>query len=369
MKQYRLGDIAKIVSGSAAPKEGLFNKKYGLPFIRACHLEELCNGLDINNLPKVEENLVKSIVKVPKDTIIFAKSGMSCMKARVYKTQDEAFIVSHLAGVICSDIIESSYLKYYFQFNKPNRLVLDDSYPSIRLSDIADIKIEIPDKEIQIKTAHALDKAQELIDKRKDQIKALDELVKSKFIEMFGNPITNSKNIKVKNFEDVIRLQRGFDLPTYARDTSGKINVWGANGILSKHNDYKINEPGVITGRSGSLGNVYYTMEPYWPLNTTLFSKDTFGNNVIYLTYLLRFYKLNRFANGTGVPTLNRNLLDGQKIIDVPLELQNQFADFVKQVDKLKFEMEQNLKELEDNFSSLMQRAFKGELFNEQNIK
>ena len=76
----------------------------------------------------------------------------------------------------------------------------------------------------------------------------------------------------------------------------------------------------------------------------------------------LKFYKLERFSNGTGVPTLNRNLLTGQQIIDVPIELQNKFAEFVNQVDKIKEDMQQSLKELEDNFNSLMQRAFKGEL-------
>lgn len=235
--------------------------------------------------------------------------------------------------------------------------------PHIQKSVLENIQIPKFDIDMQIKIVEIIKKSQELIDKRKEQIDQLDELVKSRFIEMFGDPIINSKGLKVKNFEEVVRLQRGFDLPTYARNENGIYNVWGSNGILSKHSTYKVDEPGIVTGRSGSLGKVYYTTEPYWPLNTTLFSKNTYGNNVVYLAYLLRFYKLERFSNGTGVPTLNRNLLDGKKIIDTPLEKQNEFAEFVKHVDKLKFEMEKSLKELEDNFNSLMQKAFKGELF------
>ena len=61
---------------------------------------------------------------------------------------------------------------------------------------------------------------------------------------------------------------------------------------------------------------------------------------------------------------INLKILGEQRVIVPPIEFQNQFADFVKQVDKLKFEMEKSLKELEDNFNSLMQKAFKGELFN-----
>ncbi|MDY6229031.1 MAG: restriction endonuclease subunit S [Clostridium sp.] len=393
MKQYRLGDIAKIVSGSAAPKEGLFNKKYGLPFIRACHLEELCNGLDINNLPKVEENLVKSIVKVPKDTIIFAKSGMSCMKARVYKTQDEAFIVSHLAGVICSDIIESSYLKYYFQFNKPNRLVLDDSYPSIRLSDIADIKIEIPDKEIQIKTAHALDKAQELIDKRKDQIKALDELVKSKFIEMFGDPINNPKGWEIKKLKDISTKILSGNTPKGGSEVyvdSGIMffrsqNVWKNKLVLDdiayidkdthnkmlksslKNRDILMTKTGRINTENSSLGraSMYLGEDDKANINGHVYLirlKENILNEFVLFILTSKEYRgyiRSVCVGGIDKRQLNKEHIEDFPIIFPPIEQQKKFVAYVNQVDKLKFEMEKSLKELEDNFNSLMQRAFK----------
>ena len=140
--------------------------------------------------------------------------------------------------------------------------------------------------------------------------------------------------------DKVVVLQRGYDLPTYMRDETGEIDVWGANGILAKHTEAKVMNEGVITGRSGSIGNVYYTQKDFWPLNTTLFSKETYGNNVVYLAWLLREFRLERFVNGTGVPTLNRNLVHKEKIIDVSIEQQNEFARFVQQVDKLKFEFE-----------------------------
>ena len=69
-------------------------------------------------------------------------------------------------------------------------------------------------------------------------------------------------------------------------------------------------------------------------------------------------------GRGANIQNLNQQILGELMIPIPPIELQNQFADFVKQVDKLKFEMEKSLKELEDNFNSLMQKAFKGELFN-----
>ena len=143
MEYVKLGDISKIVAGSTAPKENQFNDNIGLPFIRAGHLEDLCNNYDLRKLPKIDENNknIKKQVKVPKNTIVFAKSGMSCMKSRVYQTTEECYIVNHLAGVICSENVNPSYLKYYFMVNKPNRLIVDESYPSIRLIDISNMDI------------------------------------------------------------------------------------------------------------------------------------------------------------------------------------------------------------------------------------
>ena len=132
-------------------------------------------------------------------------------------------------------------------------------------------------------------------------------------------------------------MQRGFDLPVQDRQQDGKIPVYGSNGVLDHHNVAKIQGGGVITGRSGTIGKVFYTEGDYWPLNTSLFSVDTHGNNVIYLAYLLQLFNLTRFVEGTGVPTLNRNMFHNKQIIDAPIEEQNQFADFVHQVDKSKF--------------------------------
>lgn len=270
-----------------------------------------------------------------------------------------------LCSIRCKNNINYKYIYYYLLTQKK---VLESqstgsTFKAINKSIVSELEIPLQDLDAQHKIVEVLEKAQGLIDKRKEQIELLDELIQSRFLEMFGNPVTNSKNLSVKNFEEVIVLKRGYDLPTYKRDESGAYNVWGSNGILSKHNEYKVNTEGVITGRSGSLGNVYYTKEPYWPLNTTLFSKDTCGNNIVYLTYLLRFYDLKRFSNGTGVPTLNRNLLNGEKIIDVPLELQEEFADFVEKVNDIKIVLNKSLEQLNNNFDSLISRAFKGELF------
>lgn len=159
---------------------------------------------------------------------------------------------------------------------------------------------------------------------------------KSKFNEMFGNPITNPQNRPLTRFDNVITLQRGFDLPDSSRKSNGIYPVYGSNGLIGYH-DIPMAKNGIVTGRSGTIGQVYTIHGDYWPLNTTLFSIDTHGNNIVYLGTLLQCFDLTRFFSGTGVPTLNRNDVHKELIYDVPIEQQIAFSTYAEQCDKLKF--------------------------------
>lgn len=223
---------------------------------------------------------------------------------------------------------------------------------------LKELQIPLPPLDEQKKIAYELDKITSLISLRKKQIEKLDLLVKAKFIEMFGDPVINSKNQKETDFINVIKLQRGFDLPVQNRANNGNIPVYGSNGILDFHNESKVNDSGIITGRSGTIGFVYYSSVPFWPLNTTLFGVNTYNNNKIYLSYLLKFFNLARFADGTSVPTLNRNNVHNKKIIDIPLSLQNQFAEYVEKTEKIKSDMQKGLEKLEVLYKSRMQEYF-----------
>ena len=223
---------------------------------------------------------------------------------------------------------------------------------------LLELPLKMPSMDEQKRVATSIDKLTHLIDMRSKQLDKLDELVKSRFIEMFGDPIRNTQNRPTTDFINVVKMQRGFDLPVQDRQQDGNIPVFGSNGALARHNVAKVQGGGVITGRSGTIGKVYYTEGDYWPLNTSLFSVDTHGNNIIYLAYLLKMYDLSRFTEGTGVPTLNRNKFHNEPIIDVSLLEQETFAAFVKQVDKSKLAVQKSLEQLEILKKALMQEYF-----------
>src|SRR5574344_1185178 len=109
-------------------------------------------------------------------------------------------------------------------------------------------------------------------------------------------------------FDNLVRLKRGHDLPNQ-NIVSGKFPVVASSGIKDFHNDFKASPPIVVTGRSGTLGEVQYITEKSWPLNTTLYSISFRDNLPKYVYYYLKEMHLENFNAGAGVPTLNQNHL------------------------------------------------------------
>ena len=224
-------------------------------------------------------------------------------------------------------------------------------------------KIPLPPIDQQKKIAAILDAADAYRQKTKALIEKYDALTQSLFLDMFGDPVSNPKGWNEVIFTEVLVLRRGFDLPRQDR-IKGEYPIMASNGILDWHNEFKVEGPGIVTGRSGTLGKVHYIEGDYWPLNTALYSQKLNGNNPIYLIYLIRNFRVERFSRGAGVPTLNRNLVHAETIMTVPIELQNQFADRVQAIEAQKAQAKASLAQAEDLFNSLLQRAFKGELTN-----
>ncbi len=125
-------------------------------------------------------------------------------------------------------------------------------------------------------------------------------------IEEGWKPEYSKENCELNKLGDVIELQRGYDLPKYDFK-KGAIPVMGSNGIIGYHDTPKHNAPGVVTGRSGTIGKVHYVETSYWPHNTSLFVKDFKGNNPKFIFFLLQNIGLKRLAdNTTAVPSLDR---------------------------------------------------------------
>src|SRR5690606_33595075 len=128
---------------------------------------------------------------------------------------------------------------------------------------LKELKIPLPPFETQKKIAHILDEADKLRQLDKKLTEKYDALGQSLFLEMFGDPLTNSMGWKEILFSEILVLSRGFDLPIQDR-TKGAFPIMASNGILDWHNEFKIKGPGIVTGRSGTLGKVHYIESNYW---------------------------------------------------------------------------------------------------------
>ena len=134
---------------------------------------------------------------------------------------------------------------------------------------------------------------------------------------------------------EVATLQRGYDLPVQDRN-AGPFPIFAANGPVGFHDTAKCEGPGVVTGRSGTIGKVQFVEGNYWPLNTSLYVTDFHGNHPKWVYYMLQSFGLEKYAQGAGVPTLNRNLVHHEPVLVPPLEEQRRIAAILDHAETLR---------------------------------
>ena len=164
-----------------------------------------------------------------------------------------------------------------------------------------------------------------------------------------------------KKTKDIAPLQRGFDLPT-TKVIEGKYPVVYSNGILRNHNEYKVQAPGVVTGRSGTIGRITYVDKDYWPHNTSLWVTSFYDNIPKFIYYFYLNFDLGRYNAGSTVPTLNRNDVHSVKKRIPSIKEQQKIASFLSEVDKKINLLQQKRSLLEDYKKGVMQQIFSQEL-------
>ena len=162
-----------------------------------------------------------------------------------------------------------------------------------------------------------------------------------------------------KPLSRVAPLQRGFDLPT-PEVRSGPFPVVYSNGVLNYHNKAMVPGPGVVTGRSGTIGKVNYIENDYWPHNTTLWVTSFKGNDTRFIYYLYQDMGLERFGTGSGVPTLNRNDVHSCVVPLPPLPEQRAIAGTLSDVDALIGALDQLIAKKRDLKQAAMQQLLTG---------
>ncbi|MCD7919374.1 MAG: restriction endonuclease subunit S [Clostridiales bacterium] len=227
---------------------------------------------------------------------------------------------------------------------------------------LKEANIKIVDADEQSNIVKRLDKIEHLISLRKQQLAKLDELVKARFVEMFGDPITNSKNLPSESMGATCYLKAGIttsadSIHEYSPMTP--IPCYGGNGVrgyvekATQKGDYP------IIGRQGALcGNVQFATGEFHATEHAVLVKSLRGDNVIWLYYLLKYMDLYRFHTGAAQPGLAVKTLNTVDLLIAEKELQTQFAAFVRSTDQTKSTIQASIDRLETLKKSLMQEYF-----------
>ena len=244
---------------------------------------------------------------------------------------------------------------------------------------LRNLDIHYPPKTAQITIVNILSRVDEAIEAVQGSITATDRLKKSLMQNLltgkmkpdgtFRTPdefYTDEKIGQVPNgwksgrFKEFAILQRGCDL-TDNEVMPGRFPVVKSNGVTIRHNQFFVHPPGVVTGRSGTIGKAFYIEEKFWAHNTTLYVKDFKGNVPKYIYYLILSMDFNRYYAGTTVPTLNRNDIHKLRVaIPKSYDEQQQIVSLLDAMINKIQQKQQKIAILERLKKSLMQNLLTG---------
>lgn len=161
------------------------------------------------------------------------------------------------------------------------------------------------------------------------------------------------------NLGDALTLQRGFDLPQRFRN-EGNVPIISSSGESGKHDKAMVAAPGIVTGRYGTIGEIFYIQEPFWPLNTTLYVSKFNHTSAEYAYYLLQTVDFDSHSGKSGVPGVNRNDVHQEKIAIPPIPEQTAIANALADVDALINELEKLIAKKQAIKNATMQQLLTG---------
>ena len=250
------------------------------------------------------------------------------------------------------------FLYYYFYSDAwratvNENIVLGATVDRIPLIKFPDFPVELPPLETQHRIADILSAYDDLIENNQKQIKLLEEAAQRLYKEWFVDlRFPGHENTKIvdgvpegwskTNINEILTFHRGYDL-TKNEMKAGRYPVVGSTTVIGYHNEFKIKGPGIVTGRSGSLGKYQFIWDDFWPHNTSLYISDYKDHNIFFVYSLLQTVDFTSLNNGGAIPTLNRNVLSNVEVIEPEKKLQDMFAKIAEpQYQKIKNLEKQN---------------------------
>ena len=383
-KMVKLGDVCKFINGDRGKNypSGKDIVENGIPFINAGHLVN--NEISFSSMNYITEDKYNQLGsgKIQKGDFLYCLRG-SLGKHAIVENLEKGAVASSLV-ILRPTNIDVHYLSYCMdspsistQLQQANN---GSSQPNLSANSVKQYIVPLPPLEEQKRIADILDKASNLIDLRKQQLEKMDLLIKSKFIDMFGEYLI--KNINSKRLPEVTEFidyrgrtpeksNKGIPLITAKNVKDNAFSVEPQEFIPEEN----YNE--VMTRGIPKINDVLFTTEA--PLGNVcripnIFGKFCVGQRLItmqpvnglvtseFLEYVLLSKEFKdemwKKSSGSTVKGIRSKELAKLTIPVPPIELQNDFAEFVEQVEKQKAVMQQSLGKMETNYKALMQEYF-----------
>lgn len=277
---------------------------------------------------------------------------------RIVKYVDQPFFLgADGVKVLCSRFKDANYRYLYYALKS---VKIPNTGYNRHFKWLKEAKIYYPNSEEQSKIVSILDGISSVIEHRQRQLQKLDELVKARFVEMFGDIRTNNKELKTAKGSELFKFSSGKFLSEGKRKNAG-IPVYGGNGIAWYTDEPLIDYPTIIVGRVGAqCGNIHFVNVPVWITDNAIYIKkqktDLF--TLEFLTEMMTVIDFSQFADFSGQPKITQKPLENTEYLIPTIEEQKAFSAFCKRVDKSKVAVKKALDEAQLLFDSLMQKYF-----------
>ena len=292
------------------------------------------------------------------DTVIVGRKGSINNPIFVdepFWNVDTAFGLEAKQGVLLP-----RYLYYFckhFDFNRLNKAV---TIPSLTKGDLLKIEIGLPSIEEQYRVVDKLSEIEEIMGLRRQELQKLDDLIKARFVELFGDPLKNDKGLPTVSGEALFKLSNGKALPNSKRYTEG-IPAYGGNGISWYTDEILCDYDTIIVGRVGfQSGNVHLAKAPLWVTDNAMYisSINSRECDIHFLCALMEHIDFTRYQDAGDLKKITQKPFMQMHYLMPPISSQREYIDFVAQIDKSKFAVQKALDNAQLLFDSLMQKYF-----------
>ena len=394
MEKVKIGNYVKQIRGVSYKPNDLHNdlNSDSVILLRANNINE--GKINFDDIVYVDKSKVKKEQYLKKgDILVCASSGSKELVGKAaFINKDYAVTFGAFCKLIRPKDCIAGYLGHYFNSQmykeKISSLALGANINNIRNEHIDELLIYLPNKAEQQNISILLDEVSDLTDKRKKQLEKLDELVKPRFIEMFGDPTITNKNRTYMPMTSICKIidgDRGKNYPKQEEFYDKEYCLFlNAKNVTSNGFDFancmfiteekdkllrkgKLSRGDVVLTTRGTIGNLAYYSDDVTFDNVRINSGMVIlrmNHELVNEIFFVEQFKLQlaeikeKVASGSAQPQLPISTMNKIQMLIPEISIQNDFVSFVKQVDKSKFEIKQSLEKLELLKKALMQKYF-----------